>query len=184
MMDLEVQEREATMSEATQIIRDADEGERRWFYGGGMHVWKATAEETNGSLFILEDQLSAGKVTPLHQHPDQDEVVYVIEGEILHTSRGVERRVAQGGTIVTPRGTPHAFMVVSESARLLVLQTPGSGQAFYRNASRPADESGTGMPASRRDPRAGWSTSRRSARPPRLPAPPSCSGRHRSSAAS
>ena len=44
---------------------------------------------------------------------------------------------------MTPRGVPHAFLVVSESARLLVLQTPGNGQAFYRNASEPAgDESG------------------------------------------
>jgi quercetin dioxygenase-like cupin family protein len=127
------------MKDAKPIIRDEDEGERRWFYGGGLNVWKATADETNGSLFVLEDHLARGKVTPLHQHPDMDEVAYVIEGEILYMGGGVERRVGRGATIVTPRGVSHAFMVVSESARLLFLQTPGAGEAFYRRASEPAD---------------------------------------------
>ena len=38
----------------------------------------------------------------------------------------------------TPKGVRHAFMVVSESARLLTMQTPGIGQSFYRGASEPA----------------------------------------------
>jgi quercetin dioxygenase-like cupin family protein len=126
------------MSNANPIIRDEGEGERRWFYGGGMHVWKATAEDTNGSFFLIEDQLVRGKTTPLHRHPGHDEMVYLIDGEILYSGGGLERRVARGATIVTPRGVPHAFLVVSETARLLFLQTPGSGQAFYLSASEPA----------------------------------------------
>src|SRR6187200_1712653 len=104
------------------IVRADGEGERLWFYGGGVHTWKATAEETNGAFLIFEDSLTRGKTTPLHRHPDQDEVVYVIEGEILHSGDGVERRVTRGATIVTPRGVPHAFVVVSETARILVVQ--------------------------------------------------------------
>jgi hypothetical protein len=38
----------------------------------------------------------------------------------------------------TPRGTPHAFLVVSETARILTMQAPGIGQAFYRDASAPS----------------------------------------------
>ena len=33
--------------------------------------------------------------------------------------------------------TSDAFMVTSESALILFLQTPGSGEAFYREASEP-----------------------------------------------
>ncbi len=126
------------MSPTSSIIRDAIEGERRWFYGGGLHVWKASAEETDGSLILFEDHLARGKTTPLHQHPDQDEVLYIIEGELLYRSDDAERRVGCGGTIVTPRGVPHALLVVSDTARLLCLQTPGSGEAFYRHASEPS----------------------------------------------
>ena len=38
------------------------------------------------------------------------------------------------------KGVPHAFLVLSESARILALQTPGSGETFYRAASEPAGE--------------------------------------------
>ena len=37
----------------------------------------------------------------------------------------------------TPRGVPHAFVVVSATARLLCLHTPGCCQAFYWDASEP-----------------------------------------------
>jgi len=128
------------MSNAQSIIRDEGEGERRWFFGGGLHIWKARAEETGGSFYVLEDHLTQGKVTPLHQHPDHDELAYVIEGELLYRSADSERRVGRGATIVTPRGVPHAFLVLSESARILALQAPGSAEAFYLAASEPAGE--------------------------------------------
>lgn len=120
------------------IIRAEGEGERRWFYGGGLHTWKATAEETGGAFFVLEDTLAHGKRTPLHRHPDHAELVYVIEGELLYAADGRETRVGRGATVVTPAGVPHAFVVISETARLLFLQTPGSSEAFYRGASEPA----------------------------------------------
>ena len=52
--------------------------------------------------------------------------------------------VGVGGFTFAPRGCAHAFVVTSPRARLLCIQTPGSGQAFYRNASQPATESGIG----------------------------------------
>ena len=44
---------------------------------------------------------------------------------------------------MTPRGVSHAFTVVSPTARLLSIVTPGSAGAFYYGASEPAgDEAG------------------------------------------
>ncbi len=42
-----------------------------------------------------------------------------------------------------PRGTPHAFRVISATARMLTMQTPGVGQAFYRGASEAAADDGS-----------------------------------------
>ncbi len=128
------------MTEATTIIAADGEGERLWFYGGGVHVWKATSEQTNGAFIVFEDVLVRGKTTPLHRHPDHDEMIYIIEGEILVHADGVERRVGPGGTVVATRGAVHAFLVVSETARILCVQTPGSGEAFFRQASIPAPD--------------------------------------------
>lgn len=128
------------MSTATAIIRAAGEGEKRWFYGGGTHTWKATAEETGGAFFLFEDAMTAGKMTPLHRHPDEDEAVYVLEGEVLVHIGDREQRVGPGGMALSPRGVPHAFRVLSRVARLLTLHTPGGGGSFYWNASEPATD--------------------------------------------
>ncbi|MBA3615782.1 MAG: cupin domain-containing protein [Rubrobacteraceae bacterium] len=135
------------MSKAVPIIRGDGEGERLWFAGGGMWTMKATAEETEGAFTLLEDRMVQGKTTPLHTHPNLDETLIVLEGEILVHAEGTEHRLGPRGVAVAPRGFPHAFMVTSETARILTLQTPGSGEAFYRDATEPASaETDPGRP--------------------------------------
>lgn len=119
------------------ILRNQDQGERRWFFGGGVHIWKAQAHETGGAFLLFEDRMEAGKMTPLHTHPDSDESMYIVSGEILMHLDGAEHRIRAGGLAVAPRGVPHAFMVLSDSTRMLCLHTPGSCQAFYWGASEP-----------------------------------------------
>jgi quercetin dioxygenase-like cupin family protein len=119
------------------IVRASGAGEKRWFFGGGLHTWKATAEETNGAFLLFEDHMAEGKMTPFHTHPDADEAFYVLDGEIVVHANGQEHRVGPGGFAVALRGVPHAFMARVET-RLLCMQTPGTGQAFFRHASEPS----------------------------------------------
>jgi uncharacterized protein YjlB len=81
----------------------------------------------------------------MHLHPNEDEAIYVLEGELLVHIEGEQHRVGQGGLFFAPRGLPHAFMVTSETAHVLGLQTPGTGERFYRDAgdaiTSPADAS-------------------------------------------
>jgi quercetin dioxygenase-like cupin family protein len=128
---------------AEAIVRNQNDGERMWFLGGGLHTWKLDAEETDGSMLVFEDDLERGKVTPMHLHADVDEALYIIEGEIVLNVEGTEHVVGAGGFTFAPRGCAHAFSVTSERARLLCIQTPGSGQAFYRSASEPVTTTGT-----------------------------------------
>lgn len=130
---------------AIPIVRNQEDGDCRWFAGGGVHTWKAYAAETGNSLLVFEDSLEQGKVTPMHFHADVDEALYVLEGEILLAEEGAEHKVGAGGFVFAPRGHAHAFMVVSDRARLLCIQTPGSGQDFYLQASETADHSIAGL---------------------------------------
>jgi quercetin dioxygenase-like cupin family protein len=128
------------MGTAVPIVRQEGEGVRRWFAGGGLWTMKATAEETDGAVMLFEDLMTRGKTTPLHTHPHEDETFIVLDGEILVHVEGAEHPVGPGGVAVVPRGTRHAFLVTSETARVLALQTPGSGEAFYRDASEPSTD--------------------------------------------
>jgi mannose-6-phosphate isomerase-like protein (cupin superfamily) len=127
-----------TSDRPRSIVRSTDEGHRRRFHGGGTHIWKATETETNGAFLLFEDRVGFGKVTPLHIHPDSDETMIVLEGEILMHIDGSEHRVAAGGVAVALRGVPHAFKVIAPTGvRVLCLHTPGCCQAFYWGASEP-----------------------------------------------
>jgi quercetin dioxygenase-like cupin family protein len=127
----------STSTSAAAVIRAQGEGERRWFFGGGVHTWKVRPHESNGAFLLFEDSMAGGKATPLHTHPDSDETAVVLEGEILMHVDGTDHRVAAGGIAVVQRGVPHAFLVVSDSAKILFLHTPGCCEAFYWGASEP-----------------------------------------------
>ena len=134
----------ATVRTPAPIVRASREGARRWFAGGGVHTWKATSEETDGAFLLFEMTLDAGKATPLHTHPDSDEAMYVLTGELLVHLDGDEHPVGPGGLVVAPRGVPHAFLVASGPASVLCLhdgrRAPGrtrtdTGNPFKGSAS-------------------------------------------------
>jgi quercetin dioxygenase-like cupin family protein len=129
---------------ATPVVRRAADGERRWFYGGGLHTWKVTTQESDGTFFLYEDELTEGKMTPWHRHPDSDEVIYVLAGDVDVNLDGDEQQLTAGDLWMAPRGVPHAFTVVSPTARLLSFQAPGTAEAFYRDASAPVTDGGPG----------------------------------------
>jgi len=128
------------MSAAVSIVRADGEGERLRFMGGGLLTMKATAAETGGAFLLFEDLMPEGKVTPLHTHAAEDELLYVLDGELLVHIDGADHRLGAMGMAVAPRGVPHAFKVVSPTARVLTLLTPGSAEGFYRGASEPAGD--------------------------------------------
>jgi quercetin dioxygenase-like cupin family protein len=135
-----------TMTALVPIVRNAGEGDKRSFAGGGLHLWKLLAEETDGALFLFEDTMVRDKMTPLHVHPEAHEITYVLDGEIELEADGVRQRVRTGGMSFVPKGVAHAFIVVSAEARLLAIQTPGAvGQPFYRGASDAATSDNADM---------------------------------------
>jgi quercetin dioxygenase-like cupin family protein len=125
------------MTASAPLVRNADEAEKRWFYGGGLHSWLVREHEVGDGFLLFEDTVDPGKRTPLHTHPGADETFYLLAGSILLHVDGVEHEVHAGGVAVVPRGVPHAFMAQDEGARMLCLHTPGGGESFYRTASEP-----------------------------------------------
>ncbi len=50
------------------VIRRAGEGEKRWFFGGGVFTWKHLSS-TNEDISLIEVDMVEGKWTPIHAHP-------------------------------------------------------------------------------------------------------------------
>src|SRR5260370_28163039 len=117
-------------SKVVPIVRASGAGERLWFYGGGLHIWKATSAETGDAFLLFEDVMSRGKTTPLHTHAQVAETLYVLEGEILLQVDGEDLRLGSGAGAVAPRGVPHAVRVAAETARTNIHQNPPPAVAF------------------------------------------------------
>jgi uncharacterized protein YjlB len=88
---------------------------------------------------MFEDEMEQGKATPWHAHPDSEELIYLLAGEVDLNIDGKTQRMTAGAVWMTPRGVSHAFVVVSPTAKLLAIQSPGSAGQFYWEASEPAE---------------------------------------------
>jgi quercetin dioxygenase-like cupin family protein len=51
-----------------------------------------------------------GESNAEHTHPNCEEIVYVMEGELEHTLGGQRTRLVAGDLIVVPRGVPHRLI--------------------------------------------------------------------------
>jgi quercetin dioxygenase-like cupin family protein len=112
------------------------EGEAIWFNGALMR-FKVTGDGSNHAYSLMEVSSSEGRATGLHADPNH-ETFYVLEGELLFHIEGEEQhRAVVGDTVAIPQGTAHAFLVVSSTARFLVMNTP-SYDRFFREGGLPA----------------------------------------------
>jgi quercetin dioxygenase-like cupin family protein len=111
-----------------------------WWQGSLMRI-KARAEDTGGALALIDATFPGGFGPPLHVHRHEDEAFYILEGRIRFRRGDDELVAGPGAWVWGPRGVPHTFKVESESARALVLITPGGLERMFEEGGVPAGES-------------------------------------------
>lgn len=94
---------------------------------------KISGSDTEGDLAIFEQtSLSQGRGTPLHVHPAQDEVFYVLEGSYRFKVGDDLYSLSAGDSIFLPRQVPHAWTQASEKGKMMViLQPAGKLENFF-----------------------------------------------------
>jgi quercetin dioxygenase-like cupin family protein len=94
------------------------------FHGSSV-VIKASGEHTLGQLAVMEFAYPPGLSVHEHVHDGEDEMFYLLAGELTGFC-GEDRWIAAAGSFVfVPRDRPHGFTVTSsEPARALVITGP------------------------------------------------------------
>jgi quercetin dioxygenase-like cupin family protein len=94
------------------------------FHGAGV-VIKASGGDTLGQLAVMESVYPPGLSVRPHVHAGEDEMFYLVEGE-LSGFCGEDRWTAAPGTFVfVPRDCLHGFDVISSrAARAIVITGP------------------------------------------------------------
>jgi quercetin dioxygenase-like cupin family protein len=98
---------------------------------------RLTGDETGGRFALWEATLPRGAAPPQHTHP-QDETFYVLEGRVVAWVESERRECEPGAAVFVPGGTPHAFRVESDTARMLFLSTPAGIEEFVLDLAEPA----------------------------------------------
>jgi quercetin dioxygenase-like cupin family protein len=112
--------------------------DRSVWYNGWLMTFLATGEETQGQFALIEAVGRRGNVPPPHIHHREDEIFYVLEGEIVVTVEDRTIKVTPGTMVFLPRDVRHSFTIESEQLRMLQLLTPAGLEGWFKEFSVPA----------------------------------------------
>jgi quercetin dioxygenase-like cupin family protein len=92
------------------------------FFLNHLATVKVAAGDSESGLALVEFVAPRGFGPPLHAHSEEDELMYVLEGNIrVDLDDGDATIVAAGSAVSLPHGTPHTWQVMSETARFLTI---------------------------------------------------------------
>jgi quercetin dioxygenase-like cupin family protein len=100
-------------------------------FAGNPVTLLLVGRETGGQLALIRSVERRGCEPPTHRHRDEDELVYVLEGELTYYVDGTRCRIRAGSSIFLPRGEEHGYRVESGVARLLTVVTPAGLEGYY-----------------------------------------------------
>ena len=98
-------------------------------FAADHHVYKFLAQTSHSSISIVGWE--PGQVSPIHSHPDADEIYYVIEGEGLFNDGRREMRLKPGDTVVFPAGEVHQVKSVTRMVLYRVHAGPDRTPEFF-----------------------------------------------------
>jgi len=98
---------------------------------------KISSKDTAGGLTVFEQTGFTYKGgPPLHIHPYQDEMFYVLEGEYKFRVGEDKFVLKAGDTIFLPRNVPHAFCQLAEKGKMIVsFQPSGKMEEFFKKTA-------------------------------------------------
>lgn len=82
---------------------------------------KASAHQTGSAINAVEFTAPRGFGPPLHVHHEEDELMYLVDGQIRFRAAGDETLATTGAVVILPAGIPHTFQVESTTARFLTI---------------------------------------------------------------
>src|SRR5262249_15088451 len=106
----------AVLQQPAAFTLAAQKGRALWHLGA-LLTFKALGEETDGQFWALEGLADEHMAVPLHAHSREDEIWYVVEGEITFTIGDRTFTGGPGTFAYIPRNVPHTFQVRSATAR-------------------------------------------------------------------
>ena len=138
------------MSTATQrkvVVVPPGEGYAVWSVGDRM-TFKIRSEHTDCDFVLFEADIMPGGGPPPHSHLREDEMFYVLEGEVTFLREDATFIAGPGAAVFLPRGKVHTFTNKTDKpAKALVWASPSNFESFMMEFGVPCADSPTPPPA-------------------------------------
>ena len=112
-------------------FKAANEIERQQLDWG---VFASVSSPADGAerIMTVEGTFKPGKAHDFHRHPNQEEVIYVLEGELEQWVEDERCLLRPGDAVLIREGVVHAsFNVSDRPAKILAVLSPCVGEAGY-----------------------------------------------------
>ena len=109
----------------------------RW-YKGMLASQIASPADNNGAFDLTIAKLRRGTEPPPHVHSRDDELFYILSGEITFYVDGEVFTTRGGECMFLPRQKPHGWRITSEEVHCILLVTPGGFNDAINKMSVPA----------------------------------------------
>ena len=107
--------------------------DQRIFFRALGTTYKVLSKSVSGSAAIVEHTLEPKSIgAPMHKHTYEDEISYVLEGELSVIQNGEVQTARPGQYIVKPRGIFHTFWNSGdERIHFIEVITPGNFEYYF-----------------------------------------------------
>lgn len=114
-----------------KFIRSSDAPREEFDWG--RFAWISRPADTGAEqLVVTSVDVLPGQGHDFHRHPDQEEVIYIIEGTCEQWLEKEKRILGPGDATFIPRNTVHAsFNATGENLRALAILSPAVGEGGY-----------------------------------------------------
>jgi len=106
-------------------------GPKEFVLAGVVMKRLVSGEQTEGQFCLFENRSDGQTKTPIHVHADDDETIYVLEGQLTAVVDGEARTLSPGESIFLKRGVPHQLMSAGHHpVRYILIGTPSVFEQF------------------------------------------------------
>lgn len=119
------------------VLTPPGAGEAVSYGSGSTASIEVAGEQSGGEYSAVRWTVRRGDEPPIHTHSREDELVYVLSGNVTAFVGDAEVEVGAGAYAALPRGVPHGIRVEGDEAELLITLVPAGLERFFV----PADDS-------------------------------------------
>ena len=106
---------------------------RSVFFRGLGTTYKVLSNSVGGSAAVVEHTLEAKSLgAPMHKHTHENEISFVLEGELSVIQNGEVQTATSGQYIIKPKGIFHTFWnATDQRIRFIEIITPGNFEYYF-----------------------------------------------------